>query len=76
MISACTTLKRSSAYRSSAAFSSAISSRDRKRVSLGRRFGSMDPAGLLSMRPRAMAKLRLWRRSFSAWFAPPGADAL
>ena len=74
-MSACMPL-RPPACLSSASFSRRISSRDRNRESLGRRFGSTDAAGLESTRPRSMANFRLWRRSRSAEFAPPGAVLL
>ena len=54
----------------------AISSRDRKRVSGGRRFRLMPREGLVSIWPRATAKFMIWRNSFSALLALPGAVRL
>ena len=54
----------------------AISSRERKRVSFGRRLGGMPRVGLFSIYPRAIAKFMIWRRSRSPMFAPPGAPRL
>ena len=54
----------------------AISSRDRKRVSAGRRFLRMPRVGLVSMQPLATAKLSICRNSLRALLALPGAVRL
>lgn len=63
-------------WRSSASCRQAISSRDRKRVSLGRRLSRMPCAGFFSMCLRAIAEFMIWRRSANPLFAPPGAVRL
>lgn len=77
MMSACCLAPRLVRERdSSASCNRLISSRERKRVSTAVRLSFTPRAGLVSMCPQAIARLRIWRWILSAWFAPPGAVRL
>ena len=67
---------RLSSYPSSTSWRRPISSRDRKRVSLGRGFFFTPRVGLVSMCPREIAWFMICRNTSNAEFAPPGAVAL
>ena len=63
-------------YPSSTSWRRLISSRDRKRVSLGRGFLFRPRVGFVSMWPREIAWFMICLNTSSAEFAPPGALAL